>query len=173
MAVVTDPGSAPGRDAVVSLRAVTIETMESVLDLKVAPHQERFVSSVERSIAQAYFVPKAWFRAIYADETPMGFVQLHVDPEAGECHLWRFLIDQRYQGMGFGRQAMALVEAYVRTLPNAPIIDSSYVPGEGNPSEFYRSLGYVETGEVRHGEVIIIKRMADAETDTGQTSTAG
>jgi hypothetical protein len=35
-------------------------------------------------LLRRYFEPKAWFRAIYADETPVGFVMLFDDPdEAG------------------------------------------------------------------------------------------
>jgi diamine N-acetyltransferase len=71
------------------------------------------------SIAQAYFRPKAWFRAIYADETPVGFVMLYDShlgaqlPQRDYYEVWLFMIDARYQSKGFGRRAMELVIAYV------------------------------------------------------------
>lgn len=48
----------------VSLREVTQETVRQVVGLKVAPAQEKFVAGNAISIAEAYFEPKAWFRAI-------------------------------------------------------------------------------------------------------------
>lgn len=39
------------------------------------------------------------------------------------------------------------VEVTLREMPNAEKLSVSYVPGEGNPSPFYRKLGFVETGE--------------------------
>ncbi len=71
------------------------------------------------SIAEASFEPKAWFRAIYANETPVGFAMLYDDREKPEYFLWRFMIDARYQHLGFGRQALQLLIDHVRTLPDA------------------------------------------------------
>ena len=58
------------------------------------------------SIAQAYFEPKAWFRAVYADEEPVGFVMVHEDPDEPEYFLWRLMIDEEHQGNGFGRRVL-------------------------------------------------------------------
>ena len=64
-------------DSAVSLREVTRENLKAVLHLKVAPSQEHLVADNATSIAQAHFYPEiAWFRAIYADETPVGFMLL-------------------------------------------------------------------------------------------------
>ena len=52
----------------VSLREVTRETVVAVCELEVAPEQTEFVASNARSIAEAYFQPKSWFRAVYAGE---------------------------------------------------------------------------------------------------------
>ena len=66
--------------AEVTLREVTGDTVRAVCRLQVGPGQERFVASNAISIAEAYFEPKAWFRAIYAGEEPVGFVMLYDDP---------------------------------------------------------------------------------------------
>ena len=104
----------PGSDALVTLREVTADTFWPIAQLKVRPDQEQFVAPNAFSIAEAYFEPKAWFRAIYADETPVGFVMLLDDTEKPEYYLWRYMIDERYQKLGFGRQALLLVIDYVR-----------------------------------------------------------
>lgn len=136
----------------ITLREVTKETVRLVCNLKVRPDQEQFVAPNAVSIAQAYFEPKAWFRAIYADENPVGFVMLHDDPGEPEYFLWRFMIAGDYQGKGYGRRAMEQVIEYVRSRPGARELMTSYVPGEGSPGPFYHSLGFVDTGEVEDGE---------------------
>jgi diamine N-acetyltransferase len=142
-------------DEQVTLREVTGETVRAVCALEVAPEQRGFVAPNAFSIAEAYFEPKAWFRAVYAGETPVGFVMLHDDPDAGEYFLWRFMIAAEHQGRGYGRQALDLVVAHVRTRPGATALLSSYVPGDAGPGEFYRRYGFVETGEIDEGERVI------------------
>lgn len=141
--------------AVVSLREITADTLRAILRLKVRPDQERFVADNATSIAEAYFEPKAWFRAIYADETPVGFLMLYDDPEKQFYYLWRFMIDARYQRLGYGRQALRLIIDHVRGRPGATSLGLDYTPGEGNPQPFYARFGFVETGEVVDGEQIM------------------
>ena len=144
------------RAATVTLREITAATVNAILKLKVAPTQEQFVANNAVSIAQAHFSKHAWFRAIYADETPVGFLMLHDEPDGAEgpvYYLWRFMIDARYQKLGFGRQAIQLLFAHVRTRPNATELLLSYVPQAGGPQPFYESLGFVHTGREEHGEL--------------------
>ena len=140
----------------VSLREVTRDNLGKVLKLKVAEEQNKFVASNAVSIAQAHFYPdEAWFRAIYADETPIGFLMLPDDPKKAEYFLWRLMVDDQYQGMGFGRHAILLLVEHVKTRPNATKLLTSCVPGEGSPFEFYKSLGFQPTGEVLEGEDVL------------------
>jgi len=149
----SDPTSPPD----VSLREITRETLWPVLQLEVAPEQRRFVASNAISIAQAHFHPEAaWFRAIYAGETPVGFLMLHDEP--GACFLWRFMIDHRFQGLGYGRRALERLLDHVRTLPGAAEIRTSCVPGDGTPIPFYEKAGFTLTGEADEegGELIMV-----------------
>lgn len=140
---------------VVSLREITAETVREICALKVAPDQEEFVAPNAVSIAEAHFTPIAWFRAIYADETPVGFVMLADDSENHEYFLWRLMIADGQQGHGYGRQAIALLVDYVRARPGATELLVSYHPGEGSPRDFYRKLGFEETGRIEDGEVVL------------------
>jgi diamine N-acetyltransferase len=145
----------PSRDATVTLREITKDTVRSILRLEVAPEQIQFVAPNAVSISEAYFHREnAWFRAIYADEIPIGFMMLYDDPSEPTYYLWRFMIDKRFQGRGFGWRALALVVEHVRSRPNATEMTLSYVPGEGNPGEFYHKFGFVDTGEVDEGELV-------------------
>lgn len=146
----------PTTKSTVSLREITNDTVVSILKLSVSEHQERFVASNAVSIAQAHFQPEcAWFRAIYADDTPVGFVLLEEYPKTGEYGLWRYMIDQRYQKLGFGRRALELVIQRVRTLPGATEFLTSVVEGEGSPLEFYKAIGFRPTGEYDNKEAIL------------------
>lgn len=143
----------------VSLREITGETLKQILDLAVHEDQRRFVADNATSIAQAHFDEGAWFRAIYADETPVGFALMHDEnlrerPEAPDYYyLWRFMIDQRFQGLGFGARSMRLVIAHVRSRPNARILYLHCVAADGSAGPFYEKLGFEHTGEEAHGEL--------------------
>lgn len=144
-----------GPDAPVSLREVTKDTVRTIIRLKVAPGQENFVASNAASIAEAHFSDIAWFRAIYAGETPVGFIMLADDPGKPEYFLWRLMIDARWQGKGYGRRAIQQLLDYVKTRPGATELLVSYVPGDGSPRDFYLKLGFQETGRVEDEEIVL------------------
>jgi diamine N-acetyltransferase len=139
----------------VSLREITKETLRPILRLKVSAAQERFVASNAVSVAQAHFEEKAWFRAIYADEEPVGFLMLYADPEAGKYMLWRLMIDERFQRGGYGRAAIARLKEHLKGQPGAKELLVSHVPGDGSPAGFYQGLGFVYTGEVDEDELVM------------------
>jgi diamine N-acetyltransferase len=142
-------------DSIVALREITRETVRTICDLKVSDSQNNFVAPNSVSIAQAYFHENAWFRAIYADDTPVGFLMLYKDTQKPEYFLWRMMIDERYQRMGLGIKAMGLLIEIVKDLPNATELLTSCVPGEGSPEDFYNKIGFVRTGEMEDDEVVM------------------
>jgi diamine N-acetyltransferase len=134
--------------AIITLREITQENFKDIIALKVTDEQEKFVTSNAVSLAQAHFYPEvAWFRAIYADETPVGFVMLEDDPINASYFLWRFMIDARFQKCGFGQRALELLIEHVKTPPGAKTLLTSCVPGEGSPGIFYEKQGFVYTLE--------------------------
>ena len=157
----------------VSLHELTDANRDEVLALRVAPGQERFVSSVAESLRNAETYPEAnpWFRAVYASEEPVGFVMLSWDcvprpPEIiGPWFLWKLLIDERHQRHGYGRKVVALVADLVRA-EGADELLTSYVPGwDGGPWPFYERLGFVPTGDVDDvGEMILSLDLRELET---------
>lgn len=141
----TDPES-------VTLRVVDEHNFQAIIDLHVAEHQTSLVAPNVKSLAQAFVTPKAWVRAVYAGDEPIGFVMLLDDDENRRYYLWRFMIDDRHQGRGLGTRALELVHAYVRTRPGGDRIYLSYIPADGGPEAFYRAFGYKDTGRVHDGE---------------------
>ena len=144
----------------ISLREITKETLRDITRLKVSPEQERLVATNAESIAEAYFSPDiAWFRAIYADDTPVGFLMLEDNATEGQYYLWRFMIDARYQRRGIGQRALELLFEYVKTRPGASVLYTSCVPGEGSPGPFYERMGFVYTGEEDSGEFVMRREL--------------
>ena len=62
----------------VSLRTLSGSNRQAVEALRVSPSQERFVSSVAESLREAAAEPdgRALSWAVYADDTPVGFVMI-------------------------------------------------------------------------------------------------
>jgi len=145
--------------AVVTLREVTAATVRAICALQTSEEQKRFVAPNAVSIAQAYFEPRATFRAVYADELPVGFVMWRPLDEPGVAFLWRFMIDRHHQRKGHARQAILLLigllqEAGYRHLK------TSVVLGPGGPLDFYRSLDFIETDAVlANGEQVLMRSL--------------
>lgn len=147
----------------VTLQPVSSVNVEDVLALRTHPEQERFVSSVADSIEEAGDCPEGnpWYRAVHADEQPVGFVMLSwdVDPKPpdlnGPWFLWKLLIDHRHQGRGYGREVVRQVAELVRDHGGVELL-TSHVPGDGGPAGFYARLGFVPRGDLDpEGEVIL------------------
>jgi diamine N-acetyltransferase len=146
----------------ITLREITSETVGAVTRLSVTPSQQGFVASNAVSLAEALFSDEAWYRAIYDGDELVGFVMLADEtlrtepPAEPNIGLWRLMIDQRYQGRGFGREAMRLVVDHVRSRPAIRYFYTSYVPGPGGPGPFYLGLGFEPNGEIEDGEVVVL-----------------
>jgi diamine N-acetyltransferase len=143
----------------VSLRSIDEHNGAEVLDLKVSANQIDNVANNERSLAQAYiYGSKAWPRAIYAGDTPVGLLMLSVEPHNNdriEYGLWRLMLAEAFQGLGYGKAALDLAVADVRARPHTGSLSASCVPGIHGPLEFYKKYGFVETGEIDDGEIVL------------------
>ncbi len=144
-----------GPNAVVSLREVSGETVRDICRLSntLTPPQSHMVAPNAVSIAEAHFDPHAWFRAIYADETPVGFIMLYDAPEEPVYFLWRLMVASPHQGKGFGRQAVEMLIERVKTRPGATELLVSCGQGEGSPEGFYQTLGFKRNGKMYDDEV--------------------
>ena len=145
----------------VSLREITADTVRLITSLSVGPDQQRFVASNAVSLAQALFSEEAWYRAIYAGESPAGFVMLYDEslrvllPPTPEVVLWRLMIDTRFQGQGIGRLALQQVIDHVRSKGLFSSLVTSYIPGPGCPERFYLRAGFKHTGKIDDGELVL------------------
>jgi diamine N-acetyltransferase len=148
---------------VLSLREITEVNRAEVEALGVTEEQTRYVAGVADSLVEAEEYPdaKPWYRAVYADDEPVGFVMISdgitVDnPEfVGPYYLWRLLIDRRFQERGYGTATLDLVVEHLRTRPDARVLLTSHVVGATAPVTFYQQYGFRLTGDVHEGEPIL------------------
>ncbi|MEV6248933.1 GNAT family N-acetyltransferase [Streptomyces sp. NPDC051742] len=144
------------------LEKVTPANVDAALALRVHPHQERNVSPVVRSLAEAYaFGEVAWPRLILDGDRLVGFLMAFLDipwneekdPTDRRSGLWRLNIAADAQGEGYGRFAVEAVRDELRRR-GTPLLYVTWEPGEDGPGEFYRRLGFRTTGEVSGGQTV-------------------
>ena len=147
----------------VEFREITDANREAVLAVSVAPGQKRFVGSVAGALEDAveWARAKPWYRAVYAEGEPVGFVMLSwdVEPDPPSIHgpwfLWKLLIDEHHQGRGYGTAVVRQVADLVRREGATELLTSHVVADDG-PGPFYARLGFVPTGDFDdNGEVIL------------------
>jgi diamine N-acetyltransferase len=147
----------------IHFKRITAKTVLSICKLNetLSAAQRQMVTDNAVSIAQAHFAADCWMRAVYADETPIGFIMLHIgsDYDDGiDCpgvFLWRFMIAGPYQGKGYGRLAMMRLFDQLRS-QGVPELYTCCGLGEASPEQFYRRLGFTPTGDW-YGDEIELK----------------
>lgn len=141
----------------INFKEITEDNLFKIVGLKVHKEQEDQVADNIYSILQGNYRKTAWFKAIYFGETPVGFIMLDFPADNKElCYVWRFMIDKKHQGKGYGKTALLKAMDYAKTFPDIKIIKLSYVPKEKDGADaFYKKLGFVETGEVDGDEVVM------------------
>lgn len=157
------------------LEKVNGKNVWELLKLKVSESQRTFVAPNDVSIIEAYTAIAANGHAfpfgIYEGETPVGFLMIGFDVDAdwedapeiarGNYNLWRLMVDEAWQGKGFGKEAVGLALAFIKTRPcgRAEFCWLSYEPENEAARELYRSFGFVETGEKDGEELIAALRL--------------
>ena len=149
----------------VTLREITADTVFGMCLLSdtLTEPKKYFVAPNAISLAQAHFNKYAWFRAVYAGKAPVGFMMIVDDPDTPEYFLWRFMIAEPFHGRGYGRQAIQRLVEYVNTRPNAKELGVSCGQGEGSPEGFYLKLGFISTGKIDHGELVLRMPLTNEE----------
>jgi predicted NBD/HSP70 family sugar kinase/RimJ/RimL family protein N-acetyltransferase len=152
-------GFAAAGDEAVTLREIDSDNIDLVADLRVAESQKFHVASVGKTFWQAGQRKDMWVRAIYAGAEPVGMVALvERRPPPGEerfeIYFARLLVDQRYQGRGFGREAARLAIEHARSRPGCRGMKISHMPSNREAGRLYEGFGFRYTGTTdEDGEV--------------------
>jgi diamine N-acetyltransferase len=149
---------------VIELREVDDTVRAELLRSVMIPEdQQRFVSTVEASLAEAGECPEAnpWYRGVYDDGEPVGFVMVAWDVEPqpdliGPWFLWKLAIDRDHQRRGYGQAVVETIIGMVRANGGTELY-TSYGDEPGGPQDFYAKLGFRPTGEHHDGEVLVVR----------------
>jgi diamine N-acetyltransferase len=93
-------------------------------------------------------------RAIYADETMVGFAMYEFCYEERLLYLCRFMIDARYQHNGYGRRALELLKEIAISDPNVDKIELSTNPKNEYGIKVYERFGFKDTGVLDEDEEV-------------------
>lgn len=157
------------------LEKVTGKNVWEILKLEVLDDQKYFVAGNDTSIIEAYIAitgnGHAFPIGIYEGDTPVGFIMIGFDvddywddaPEIarGNYNLWRLMIDKKYQGKGYGKEAVRLALEFINTFPcgSAEYCWLSYEPENKAARNIYSSFGFSETGEMDGEELIAVLKL--------------
>jgi diamine N-acetyltransferase len=145
----------------VTLSEITPQNFDECIDLKVAGAQTGFVASNLYSIAQTKVYPEMESFAVYDDEQMVGFVMFGFSVNFKRYLLVRLMIDERFQGKGYGRAATLEVIERMRQIEDCREIYLSCVPENTNAERLYKSIGFERTGEINEGGEILMRFAID------------
>lgn len=146
-----------------SFRIVDNDNFRSVISLSetLSEPQKKSVAPNIVSLAQAYLnIEKAWVRAIYLDEEPIGFVMLNIHPsdmpseDLPAIYVWRFMIGGKYQSKGYGKKAMDMILDKAREEHMKSVYLSCGMEYD-MPYQFYLKYGFIDTGEMHDNEEVL------------------
>ncbi len=158
----------------ITLKPVTRDNWLQALDLKVKDDQSGFVPSVAVSLAKVHIKPDGdqveyLPFAIYDGETMVGFI-MHAFEEQTSNMYWinGFLVDHNHQGKGYGKTAILQMIDYIRSrFSQCQEIRLTVYPNNYAARNLYQSVGFVETGEIWGGELVLRLPVVDRNLSCG------
>ncbi|MBQ6798453.1 MAG: GNAT family N-acetyltransferase [Oscillospiraceae bacterium] len=143
----------------IELISLKEDIIQQCFALKVASNQMQYIASNEASWKEAMENEKvARPFAIYCDERMVGFTMFAFDEEYEDTNdrywLWRFMIDKKLQGKGYGTAALQVIIQYFRE-HGANNIRLSTKGSNTTALSMYRKAGFRDTGEMNDGEIVL------------------
>jgi len=157
----------------VTVHDVTRANWRDALRLTVRPDQRRFIA--DYAPVAAIILAKAYVRALDMDWEPYAFVAegemigmaaLVAEPERAELRwLFHFFIDGRFQGRGYGREALTTLISWVREQqPACRSLQLTVHPENPVARQLYTSVGFAPTGVEMDGEPVYRLGLTDERT---------
>lgn len=127
------------------LEPITMTNWKACIALKVAPDQENFLPSNLYSIAESQFYQHAKSRAVYNGENQMvGYILFGRDIFTNKWKVFRMMIDQSYQGKGYGESTIKEVIRHLSKEPDGHEILICYQNANEVARRLYAKLGFIE-----------------------------
>lgn len=75
--------------------------------------------------------------------------------------IWRLMIDEKYQGHGYGKEAIRLALEFIRSFPcgKAEYCYLSYEPENVGVKRLYSKFGFIENGEMDGEEIVAVLKL--------------
>jgi diamine N-acetyltransferase len=140
------------RDAPIRIVPLDSDNWEEAAALEVRPEQSEFIAPNVASIAESRFYPELQPCAIYAGSSMVGFCMYARSSHDHQYWIYRFMIDQRYQGQGHGLRALVRLIDLIKARPDVPEINIAYDDHNEPARQLYRRAGFVEGGFAPWGE---------------------
>ena len=151
-------------DATCDLREITVENDARgahAADAQVpgavrrAHRRRRSRDALHPGRRQRRAVSIPWYRGIYADDEPVGFMMTaEVSGANTEPYLWRLLVDRRHQGRGIGRAALRLLIDRLRAGGSRRAARRAGSTRPAGPSRSTAASASSPTGEIDDGEIV-------------------
>ena len=138
----------------ITLQPVNQTNWRGIAKLTVREDQQDFVAAPCYYLALCAYDQLWQPLAVRLGEQVIGFLMWAIDPVDGSCWLGGILIDQSYQGQGYGKQAVRVAIDLLHTQHGYQHFALSYQPTNLVAKHLYAALGFVETGEVEGDEVV-------------------
>ena len=168
-----------------SLQRIDGRNVWDILKLKVSKEQQSYVASNDVSLIEAYISKtengQIFPFGIYKDDVPVGFLMIGFGTDSSwddapaiaqnNYDLRRLMIDIKYQGRGYGKEALNLALEFIHTFPcgKAEYCWLSYEPENKVARDLYRSFGFVETGEKDGEELIAVLKLVSDVSEVSST----
>ena len=141
-----------------TLQELSADTALQANSLELLPGQEQFETPVTYENADASLDhAKTWGRVILRDGEVLGFVRAYFDSshpnEVLRCCVWRVSVAASAQGQGVGRFAIESVTEEAKA-QGFTTLSAVWSGDEQGPGDFFRHLGFSETGVTEYGDTI-------------------
>jgi diamine N-acetyltransferase len=141
-----------------TLKKVDESNFTECFNLNLGSGQDKFVSHPVRSLAQAYvYYNQCTPFAIYKDDIVIGYVMVIYDYDEETYNIWHMMIDEKYQGKGYGTEAVKLCIDYINSKPFGKSHEIILTCNMDNSHgiHVYEKLGFKDTGERDDDEIIM------------------
>jgi diamine N-acetyltransferase len=152
------------------LREINMENFRECIQLHVRDDQRGFVAPNVYSLAEAKVDGVSIPLAIYNEDTMVGFIMYCFDQDDETGYIDRLMVDERYQGRGFGKSAMLKVIWRLRRIPGCKRIMTSFAHTNAVADALYNSLGFQRTGETTEDgreTIVMLNCKGEGKPDIG------
>lgn len=140
-------------------KAIDRENWEECVDLSVSKEQADYVAPNWYSIIQSKFESDCYPLCIYDGEMMVGFLMYDLDRDTKRLEMSRLMIDQKFQGKGYGKLAILKVFDLIREKYGKIKFYTSIEPNNIGAQKLYESLGFKKTGEIMWDEEVMVVQL--------------